>query len=194
MDISSKVYDGIMFPVEKLKLRKIRSKFIKEVYGDVLEIGAGTGANFGFYDRNIVKKLIVSDLELSEKVKAHKFDQGFPTEKMELSVMKLPFADESFDYVVFTLVFCSVENPMEGLREIKRVLKKDAKIAFIEHILPPGSTEKHLFHKVNSRWSKIAGGCNLNRETVKMIEAVGFEIEEKIYFFKNVFVAGMAKK
>ncbi len=101
------------------------------------------------------------------------------------------FEDDTFDSIVFTLVFCSVDDPLKGLNEVKRVLKTGGRIYFMEHVMPEHSILKNLFNRLNSSWNKLANGCNLNRETADMIRDAGFEIETLERFF-GAFIVGRA--
>lgn len=190
-DISDIVYDIFMYPMEALFLNQARKKILKNASGDVLEIGAGTGVNFKYYDFTKITSLMVSDKELSKKITGYKFPNDIVIGKLDANVEKLDLEENSVDSVVFTLVFCSVDNPLKGLKEIKRVLKPNGRIYFIEHVLPVHNPMKGLFNFINPKWSKIAGGCNLNRETHKIIEDSGFQIEN-LDRFMGAFIAGTA--
>ncbi|HEY4723010.1 MAG TPA: class I SAM-dependent methyltransferase, partial [Anaerolineae bacterium] len=88
----------------------------------------------------------------------------------------LAFPDNTFDAAVATLVFCSVEQPVDGLREVKRVLKPGGKFYMIEHVRSHRDWLARLQDKLNSRWYRWAEGCNLNRDTEANVRAAGFEI------------------
>jgi len=62
------MYDVIMLPFEKTLLRTYREKFISRAYGEVLEIGAGTGANLPFYNMNNIQHVTMTSYESSEKL------------------------------------------------------------------------------------------------------------------------------
>lgn len=192
MGFSEALYDLFLAPLEKFRLTKKREQLMNNIKGNVLEIGAGTGINFKHYPYQNISQLDITDIELTEKVKQYKFPSTLAVSKSQHSVESLPFSDSTYDYVVFTLVFCSVTNPLKGLQEIKRVLKPDGKIIFVEHVLPISNPWKQLFHKMNPTWVKIAHGCHLNRETLKTIEQAGFRIEQSDRFFKGSFVSGTA--
>lgn len=192
MGMSEALFDMFMSPLERLRLTKKRQLLLKNVNGTVLEIGAGTGVNFKHYPYQTMEQLDIIDVELTEKVKHYLFPKSLSVSQHKASVEKLPFPDQTYDYVVFTLVFCSVGDPLKGLQEIKRVLKPEGKIIFMEHVLPTQNPWKHLFHSLNPAWVKIAHGCHLNRETLKTIEQAGFKIEQSERFFKGSFVSGIA--
>ena len=188
------LYDGFMFPFEFLRLRNVRKNLMKNVFGNVLEVGTGTGANFNFYDFNKVDRFILLDTALSTKVKNFTFPKNVKVNYIEGSVEELPLESASIDNVVFTLVFCSVVDPLKGLMEINRVLKPGGKIYFIEHVLPHNHLLQSVFNRINPSWSKMAKGCNVNRQTLKTIKDAGFQIEIHHEFFSGAFIEGVGIK
>ncbi len=89
----------------------------------------------------------------------------------------LAFPDETFDAAVATLVFCSVERPIVGFKEVKRVLKPGGKLYLIEHVRSHHRWLARWQDCLNARWYAWAEGCNLNRDTEANVRAGGFEIE-----------------
>lgn len=183
------LYDVFMIPLEKSGIKKARKELIPFVNGTVLEVGTGTGVNLKYYDKSKIDKLILSDQKLTKTVK--KID-GVTV--VEASVTSLPFSNETFDYVVATLVFCSVDDVVKGLSEIERVLKPGGTYVFIEHILPRKRFLKGMFNFVNPLWRKVASGCNLNRVFIKTLESANFTIETHRFFGNTVFVCGRSTK
>jgi ubiquinone/menaquinone biosynthesis C-methylase UbiE len=184
-------YDLFMYPLEKMGIHKARKRLIPQVKGTVLEIGSGTGVNLKYYDMAQVEKLIVSDKVISKKLKERAKDQ---IELLELDVHALPFEDKSFDYIVHTLVFCSVDDVEVGLKELRRVLKDDGTLIFIEHILPEKHGLRGLFNFINPLWNSFADGCNLNRDFETSAKESGFNITCSYKFMNTVFVYGKAQK
>lgn len=190
-DLSDLSYDLFMLPLETFLLNRKRKDVLKDVSGNVLEIGAGTGTNLKYYDYEKLESLTITDQELSPTLTGYKHPEHLRVRTVQADAQNLPFESGSMDSVVFTLVFCSVTDPYAGLNEIKRVLKPGGRIFFIEHVLPRHNPMKGIFHKANHQWTKIAGGCNLSRETDKIIEESGFKIEKLDRFF-GAFITGVA--
>ena len=186
-------FNVFMFPFEKIVLHKFRKNTVSTAFGDVLELGAGTGVNFKYYNKKEVNSLSVLDIKISDSVR--KASKKFSNIKLiEGSAENLPFPDSSFDTVVFTLVFCSVDSPERGLAEVRRVLKDNGKIIFIEHVKPESKRVKAVAEKVNPAWNSFSNGCNINRETLQLIKSSGFIIEPDSYKRKGVFITGTAVK
>ena len=185
------LYDVFMIPLERNGIKKARQELIPNAKGEVLEIGSGTGVNLKHYNFDEVTTLTVTDRKLSNKIKKIVPET---VELNEIDVTALPYEDNAFDYVVHTLVFCSVDNVSKGLSEIKRVLKPDRRLLFIEHIHPEGGRMKKLFSFVNPAWKKIASGCNLTRDYESSLLLNGFDITYSGKFMNTVFVYGEARK
>lgn len=186
-------FNLFMFPFEKLALHKFRKDSVAAASGDVLELGAGTGVNFKYYNLQEVESLSVLDLKISDSVR--KASEKFANIKLiEGNAEELPFPDDSFDTIVFTLVFCSVDNPKRGLAEVQRVLKESGKIIFIEHVKPESKNVKAIAEKANSAWNSFSNGCNINRETLQTIKEAGFTLNPNSYQRKGVFITGTATK
>jgi len=184
-------YDLFMIPLERRGIRKARIELIPHAKGSVLEIGSGTGVNLKHYNLDVVTSLTISDKKLSKKIK--KLTPKTVT-LAELSVTELPYGDNSFDYIVHTLVFCSVDDVDKGLSEIKRVLKPNGRLLFIEHIHPEGRKLKKLFTFLNPAWRVFASGCSLIKNYERSLQSNGFDIIKSNKFMNTVFVYGEAKK
>lgn len=185
------IYDIFMSPLEKRVLARTRKKIIPRAFGNVLEIGYGTGVNFQYYNPASIKSISALDMQSTSSVKTKakltiKFFEG--------RAENLPFADESFDTVVETLVFCSVGSLDTAISEVLRVLKPGGIFIFIDHVLPEKKGLDSLFKVTNTVWPKIAGGCNLTREPHKLIEAAGLVIDQSGRSGHDVFRWGIGRK
>ncbi len=178
------LYDKFMTPIEKRWLRKVRSTYIPTAIGKVLEVGFGTGANYPFYDFSKVEKLVASD------IKNHTL-KGQNVEFIEASIESLPFADNSFDTIVASLILCSVENPAIAVKEIERVLKPSGRYIFMEHVRPAGKIGS-MFDKLNYIWKAFSKGCQINKNTLSLIEQLDWKIES--YYLGDILCFGVATK
>lgn len=172
-------YDRFMARVERACLREWRHEILGQVGGKVLEIGAGTGANIQLYSDK-VSSLVVSepDRHMRERLTQKVIACG--SEKIEViggSAERIEADDESFDFVVTSLVCCSVTDLPASLLEIKRVLRPGGGLAFMEHVAAAsGSRRRRWQNRINPFWKTLMGNCHLNRETERAIVAAGFEI------------------
>jgi ubiquinone/menaquinone biosynthesis C-methylase UbiE len=169
-------YNVLMLPLEKLVLSRIRKEIISKAYGNVLEIGYGTGVNFRYYRLDTIERVSALDTKINllntKKLK-------FPVELYEGCAEELPFENESFDTVVETLVFCSIKDLTPALREIQRVLKPGGIFLFVDHVKPEKERLASMVESINWAWHDMAGGCNLLNESHKEIEASGLTIDRR---------------
>ncbi|NBG86950.1 class I SAM-dependent methyltransferase [Isachenkonia alkalipeptolytica] len=186
------MYDLFMKPFEEKGLKGLRKKLIPKARGSVLEIGPGTGLNLPYYDPEKISSLVLMDRELNRRVLEKKL-QGYPALNPDLreeNVTALPYPEASFDTVIFTLVFCTVADATKGFKEIKRVLKKDGKIIFIEHIRPETEPLGKTFDILTPLWKRLAKGCHLNRKTEEHLQSLGFQLELEPKLMQSIFVGG----
>lgn len=174
-------YDRIMNKAEQACLQNWRRDLLQTVQGDVLEIGAGTGANLNFYPES-VGGVILSEPDDAMRAQLKQKIAQFPQLNIELindAAEVLSLADETVDVVVVALVCCSVQNPLQSLAEIYRVLKPGGKFIFLEHVAASeGSSRRKWQNFFNPLWKRIAGNCHLNRETEQAIKTAGFDITD----------------
>ncbi len=178
--ISAFFYDKILAPAEEACLREWRHDLLKNTSGDVLEIGAGTGSNLDFYPDTLLT-LVLSE---PDKHMRRQMENKIITSRHDVSVTagtaeNIEAENESYDFVVTSLVCCSVTNLDAVLLEIKRVLRPEGRLIFMEHVAATEGTKRRRWQDLaNPFWRKIAGNCHLNRETESAILAAGFEILE----------------
>jgi ubiquinone/menaquinone biosynthesis C-methylase UbiE len=187
IEISARIFDLFMKPFEKRALSKRRKELIPKAKGNVLEIGAGTGVNFDYYIADNISKLTIVELEINGLITNKPLNSQISIDYVLGNVEKLPFPDETFDSVVSTLIYCSVDNPEKALSEVYRVLKPGGKMYFIEHVLPEEKHCRHLVNSFNDTW-KCIGKCNVNRETYNTIKKAKFRVESYEQFGKGVFI------
>jgi ubiquinone/menaquinone biosynthesis C-methylase UbiE len=180
-----------------------RDKIVPLAEGVVLDIGIGSGLNIPFYNKTKIKQLYGLDpsKELLDIAKSVAKKENLEIEFLECGAESIPLLDKSIDTVLITYTMCTIPDVALSNSEIIRVLKDDGKLLFCEHGLAPDKNIAKWQKRINPLWSKIAGGCNLNRDIPNLISSSGFKISnmEEMYLpstpkFAGYNYWGVAKK
>jgi len=156
-----------------------RRRLVGELQGDLLEIGVGQGVNLPYYQKAERIWAIEPDPERAERARLVAAQQRIPIMVDVAAAEKLPYADDSFDVVVSSLVFCSVADQRLALQEIRRVLRPNGSLQMVEHIRPETKWLAALFQALTPWWRQIAHNCHLDRATVDLLRAEGWQIERQ---------------
>ncbi len=161
-------------------IRKQRQKIIPLAYGDVIEVGIGSGHNLPFYDQAKITKLIGIDPDeyVWKKAAAKRAQFHKPLERLGLSGERIPLPDACADTVVVTYSLCTIPDPVLALKEMRRLLKPKAKLLFCEHGQAPDANVRKWQNRIDPYWQKIAGGCHSGRNIPKLLAAAGLRIDE----------------
>jgi ubiquinone/menaquinone biosynthesis C-methylase UbiE len=156
----------------------LRQETAGQAHGIVLEVGAGTGLNFSWYRPEQVERVeaIEPDSAMQTYARQRVRQAAVPISLTQASVETLPFADASFDSVVVTLVFCSVEDPAQGMQEIKRVLKPQGALFLFEHVRSQSAWIARLQDALVPMTAHLFGNCHWNRDTAHAVQEAGFQI------------------
>ena len=168
------IYDFVEKPMEHA-LDPWRRTLIKQVDGKVLEVGVGTGHNLKYYPQHLEVTAIDFSPNMIEIAKRKASELGLGKKMMfhVMDVQHLEFPDSCFDTVLTSCVFCSVPDPIQGLREIRRVCKPEGKIVMLEHVRSYQFILGGLMDVLNPIPVHLYG-ANINRETVDNIKQAGF--------------------
>ena len=176
----AKFYDASMKKIEEASYSAWRSELLSGIEGSVLEIGSGTGINLAHYPESL-RSLILTEPEphmfgrLKETIR-DRVESGIRAENYPSNSIEVP--DDCIDAVVSTLVLCSVDSPLETLKEIRRILKPGGKFYFMEHVLAKERPELIKWQKFSQPlWIVMCGNCHLTRDTESYIRESGFEFE-----------------
>ncbi|MBM9501021.1 class I SAM-dependent methyltransferase [Leptospira sp. 201903071] len=194
----ARFYDRFMNRIEKTVLFRKRKHLIQPLQGKILEIGSGTGINFPIYSpkadviaiepsASMMKKAKerIRSLESSSDSKRH------PRIKMEVLGLGNPGLEslvppKSMDAIIFTLVLCTVPDPVYAIQFAKSRLKRGGKILILEHVKAASKAGQILQNLLNPFWNRFAQGCNLNRDPASILKAEGFKPIEEFRFKKTL--------
>jgi ubiquinone/menaquinone biosynthesis C-methylase UbiE len=141
-----------------------------------LEVGVGTGKNLIFYPDDLDITAIDLSPRMLERARKRANKLNLNVNLQEMDVEHLNFADDSFDTVFATFVFCSVPDPVAGLQELRRVCKPDGKLLLLEHMRPENFVLGLIFDLFNPIIVRIMG-ANINRRTINNICQAGWQIK-----------------
>jgi ubiquinone/menaquinone biosynthesis C-methylase UbiE len=141
----------------------------------VLEVGVGTGKNFPYHPPDVE----VVGIDLSERMltraqhQARELDEGIRL--IQMDAQHIACADHSFDAAVATFVFCSVPDPVQGLREIARVVRPGGRVLLLEHVRVNAPIIGPLMDLLDPLVVRTMG-AHINRHTVENVIHAGLEV------------------
>lgn len=177
-------YDDVLLPrlcdlgMRSRQLRPYRERAVTAAEGRILEVGIGSGLNLPFYSpavREIVGLEPSSRMVAMARRKANK--AGSPVTFVEGSAEAIPLENESVDTAVTTWTLCSIPRVGMALGEMRRVLRRDGCLLFVEHGLAPDERVRKWQHRLTPAWRRFNGGCHLDRPIQRLIEEAGFHLE-----------------
>jgi|SRR6516165_5997321 ubiquinone/menaquinone biosynthesis C-methylase UbiE len=167
---------------------RLRAEWVSRAYGDVLEVGVGSGLNLPFYSSKVRHVYGVDpSAELQQMARKRVSGHSPVVEFLSQSAEDpLPLPDSTIDTVVMTWTLCSIPDPLKALGQIKRVLKPEGWLIFVEHGRAPDSGVATWQDRLNPIWKRIAGGCHLNRKVDELLAQAGLGTE----VLKTEYLAG----
>ena len=157
-----------------------RRRVVPAAHGRVLEIGVGSGLNLPFY-ASAVSRVIGLDPSSKLLSMARNVSRSAVAPSIELiqgSAEAIPLEDRSVDTVVTTWTLCTIPDVRDALGEMRRVLRRDGRLVFVEHGRSPDATVSRWQDRLTPLWKRVGGGCHLNRPIRELIEDSGFRIEQ----------------
>ncbi len=161
-----------------------RPAALEGAFGDVLEIGFGTGLNLPHYPDSVKQLSTVDPMDaMAEKVQRRIDEAPFPVEVHHLPADGgLPFDTGRFDSATITWTLCTIPDPVAALREVKRVLQPGASLLFIEHGRSDDPRVASWQDRFNPIQNVIGCGCNLNRKIDALIREADLELPHYDFF------------
>jgi phosphatidylethanolamine/phosphatidyl-N-methylethanolamine N-methyltransferase len=169
-------YDILEAPLERLRFAGWRLRLRNRITGPrVLEAGVGTGKNFPYYPSGVQPVGIDLSPRMLARARRRASKLDLPIDLHEMDVQSLEFPDHSFDTVFATFVFCSVPDPVAGLRELRRVCKPTGRLLLLEHMRPENFALGLVFDILNPMMVRMMG-ANINRRTTNNIRSAGWNV------------------
>ena len=175
----ARMYERVSRGSERRGTAAHRDRALAGLAGRVIEIGAGNGLNFGHYPSTVTEVLAVEPEDrlraLAQQAATH---VPVPVRVVPGHADALPAQAATFDAAVASLVLCSVPRVAGALAEIRRVLIPGGELRFFEHVRSTQPWLGMLQDALTPLWSRIGGGCHLNRDAAAAIRAAGFHLEQ----------------
>lgn len=167
-------FDSLEGFLEGLIFRRLRKKLWSQAEGEhILEVGVGTGKNFPFYPEQARITAIDFSPKMLAQAQRKRERKQLDVDLALMDVQSLCYADNSFDTVIASFVFCSVPKPRKGLKELYRVLKPGGQLLLLEHVLSSNKFAAAVMNFLNPLVVRLVG-ANINRQTVKNVQACSF--------------------
>ena len=179
-------YDLLEAHVERFRFASWRARLRDRIVGDqALEVGVGTGKNLPYYPRGVKVTAVDLSPRMLERARRRASVLGLEVELREMDVQDLAFPDHIFDTVFATFVFCSVPDPVLGLRELRRVCKPGGMLLLLEHMRPGNPVLGLLFDLLNPMVVRMMG-ANINRRTMENIRRAGWRIRVEVRLSSDI--------
>lgn len=160
------------------QLLPFRRRVIGAAEGRVLEIGIGSGFNLPLYGANVSSVIgLEPSPELLGMARGRASSASVPVLLLDASAEAIPLDTGSIDTVVTTWTLCTVPSATRALAEMRRVLKPAGALLFVEHGRAPEPTVARWQDRLDPLWSRLAGGCHLNRKMDDLVREAGFRID-----------------
>lgn len=176
-------YNDVVLPrlcdlaMRNRQLLPYRKRIVGSAQGRVLEIGVGSGLNLPFYGASVREVLALEPGPRLIAMAQRRPGESVPVVFIEGSAEAIPLDRESVDTVVTTWTLCTIPRAIPALREMRRVLRPNGRLVFVEHGLAPEKSVRQWQDRLTPLWRRISGGCHLNRPIRAMIEGSGFRLE-----------------
>ena len=160
------------------RLASYRERIVSTAEGRVLEIGIGSGLNLPFYPAQTRELLGLEPGPRLIKMARHAArDSVLPVSFIEGSAEAIPLDGHAVDTVLTTWTLCTIPHANAALAEMRRVLKPSGRLLFVEHGLAPDQGVRKWQDRLTPIWSRVSGGCHLNRPIEPLIENAGFRFD-----------------
>lgn len=155
-----------------------RARVIGAAEGRVLEIGVGSGLNLARYPP-VIRELVAlePDPKLIGMARQKSTEREHPLTFLKASAERIPLEDHTVDTIVSTWTMCTIPDIRRALEEMRRVLKPNGRLLFVEHGLAPEPRVQKWQNRLDPIWTRVGGGCHLNRPIETLLTGAGFEID-----------------
>ena len=188
------IYDLMEGLVERSRYSQWRERLWSKVEGEnILEVGVGTGKNFPYYPAGSRITAVDFSGKMLSRAREKAGRDNVKVNLQQMDVQYLDFKDDTFDTVVASFVFCSVPDPIRGLREVARVVKPGGKVVLLEHVLSSNKILAWVMNLANALVVPLMGP-HINRRTVDNVARSGLIVEQVTDLAVGIFKLIEARK
>ncbi|MHA1570498.1 MAG: class I SAM-dependent methyltransferase, partial [Alphaproteobacteria bacterium] len=183
------LYDILDLAFEKSRYKPLRRLMFEGLSDILLDAGVGTGGNFPFYPDGA--KVTGIDLSPAMLTRARRRRKKLSTavDLREMSVMEMDFADDSYDCIVATFLFCvlDAEHQQPALEELARVCRPGGTIRILEYAISKKPLRRFTM-RLWAPWVHFAYGAKFDRHTEQYLKAAGLKLVEKKFVYEDIIV------
>lgn len=155
-----------------------RRRCMEGLTGVVVEPGFGSGLNLPHLPTEVTKVYAIDPAYVGEKLAADRLAEStVPVEFIGLDGRNIPLDDNTCDSGLLTYTLCTIAEHHQALSELRRVIRPGGRLHFLEHGASPEPKVRKWQDRLTPIQQRVADGCNLNKEVLRLIEGAGFEIE-----------------
>ncbi len=167
-----------------------KTKLFKDLPPEIVELGSGVGANFRYMKPGTKLTAIEPNPHMHNGLARRAQQYGIDLHVAPTSAERIELPDNSADTIICTLVLCTVDDPAQVVREVRRILKPGGEFLFLEHVVAPtGSWRRVLQNSLHSPWHYCFEGCHTNRDTASLLRDAGFRsVDIEPYTMRGPFI------
>ena len=164
----------------------LRQQVCATAHGDVIELGFGSGLNLPHYPDAVRRVEAVEPNDVAWRLSTKRRQAStLDVVRTARDAQQLPFEDNQFDVAVSTWTMCTIPDIETALIELRRVLKPDGRLHFVEHGLAPDLNVQRWQQRFEPIQKRLSGGCHLTRQITELIEGAGFTLVEVERFYED---------
>jgi SAM-dependent methyltransferase len=165
---------------ETQEIQRLRTENLAGLAGRVLEVGAGSGTNFGFYPSTVTEVVAVEPerrLVPQARDAAAKATIPVTVTAGTVETFLRDSRQEPFDAVVCSLVLCSIDDPDNVLQQLFSLVRPGGELRYLEHMGSPGLRGRLQKFADATVWPRLMGNCHTHRDTEASIVGAGFAVD-----------------
>ncbi len=183
----ARLYDILDLPFEHGRYKPLRRMLFEGLSGTLLDAGVGTGRNFPFYPEGSKITGVDFSTAMLKRAKQRRDKLGTAVDLLEMDVMEMDFADDSFDGIVSTFLFCvlDADDQQPALEELRRVCIPGGTIRILEYAISEKPFQRFIM-RLWAPWVRFAYGAEFDRNTEQYLDAAGLELVEIKFLYKDI--------